>query len=483
MFKVSDEQLRKISIVFAAVTLLAIPLKVAAFGYLPPDDALRHSAFAMVHRNWDEILVLAPESLGNIDSHPGWHQFLRFVRYITGAGTEGLVIFSYCFSFCIFCLGGLIKSGKPLPWMLALGITFIIAPAFQFRAIDGRPFIVSATVLAVLLLHWSRVDEPPSFKEAGLTLLMLVAAIWVHPTVWYIWIGAAVCLVLCGQYKRAAFFVGSLLGALLVAAMLAPNWRNILIYPFDILVSAFGNAPLTRSQLVEEFQPSGAPVLPLVVAAILLIMRGEIRGVIASEFRKVDFVLFVGSWVLGLAIGRFFFDWSLPAFAVWCYRQLDIIITTRGRKELAAVVAVSAVVFLVMTGDVSDRYSSSLHDPLLHKPRAEIATMLPERGGVLYSTRMDVFYELFYRFPEGPFRYVVGYEPGLMPPADLETMRSIQFNNGLLAAYKPWFEKMTEKDRIFISVPTKPEWPGFRFDSFYTFWVGRRTSSTSGAGG
>ncbi|HEU5080127.1 MAG TPA: hypothetical protein VFT72_13015 [Opitutaceae bacterium] len=477
MFQLSKEQFRKIAVVLATLTVLVIPLRVAAYGYLPPDDALRHAAFAMVHRNWDQILVLAPQFHGDLDSHPGWHAFLRLAHRLAGLDTDGLVVFSYIFSFSIFSLVGLMKTGKPLPWMLALGLSFVVAPVLQFRAIDGRPFIVSATVLTFLLLDWSKEGDHRPRAHLAVIWIMLTAAIWVHPTVWYVWIGVGLCLFICGEYKRGMFFFGGLVLALLTSALLVPNWRNIFVYPFDIVFSAFGKAPLTRSQLVEEFQPSGAPALPLVVAALLLMIRGNIRDVISAEFRKVDFVLFLGAWGLGLYVNRFFLDWSLPAFIIWAFRQLDIIIKTNGKKELIGVAAVSAMVYLVMTSDVSDRYSYSLRDPLLHKPRAEIATMLPERGGVLYSIRMDVFYEVFYRFPDAPFRYIVGFEPGLMPASDLDAMRSIQFNSGLLASYKPWLDKMTDKDRLFLSLPTKPEWPGFRFDSFYTYWVGRKDPS------
>ena len=40
---------------------------------------------------------------------------------------------------------------------------------------------------------------------------------------------------------------------------------------------------------------------------------------------------------------------------------------------------------------------------------------LPDPGGVLYTDDMRLFFQLFYARPTDPWRYVVGYEPALMP--------------------------------------------------------------------
>ena len=55
----------------------------------------------------------------------------------------------------------------------------------------------------------------------------------------------------------------------------------------------------------------------------------------------------------------------------------------------------------------------------------------------------------------------------------MKGLRAIQ-SNGLVRDYKPWFEKMTSKDRIVLDAPTKPEWPEMEFSQFYRGWIGRK---------
>ena len=57
----------------AFLTFVGACLRILAHGYLPPDDALRHAAFAVSGRSWDQLLVGRPEAL--FDQSPGWHAF------------------------------------------------------------------------------------------------------------------------------------------------------------------------------------------------------------------------------------------------------------------------------------------------------------------------------------------------------------------------------------------------------------------------
>ena len=57
------------------LVILAIPLKIISYGYIPPDDALRHAAKAVSGKPWPEILVMGPTF--QIDHNYGWHFLLR----------------------------------------------------------------------------------------------------------------------------------------------------------------------------------------------------------------------------------------------------------------------------------------------------------------------------------------------------------------------------------------------------------------------
>jgi hypothetical protein len=109
---------------------------------------------------------------------------------------------------------------------------------------------------------------------------------------------------------------------------------------------------------------------------------------------------------------------------------------------------------------------------MMFAPTSEIAAELPEDGGILYSTQMTVFYTLFHRFPNSHFKYALAMEAGAMPPEDQKVFRDVQ-STGKLDAYKPWFDKMTSKDRILIQQATEPVWPGFEFHKFFSGWMGR----------
>jgi hypothetical protein len=89
---------------------------------------------------------------------------------------------------------------------------------------------------------------------------------------------------------------------------------------------------------------------------------------------------------------------------------------------------------------------------------------------------MTAFYSLYFKLPHDHlFRYILGYEPGLMPPEDLRTLRAIQFSNGALAEHAPWFDKMRPADRILVKGALKPEKEGFEFVWFFGYWIGRKT--------
>ena len=45
---------------------------------------------------------------------------------------------------------------------------------------------------------------------------------------------------------------------------------------------------------------------------------------------------------------------------------------------------------------------------------------MPGQGGVLYSADMTVFYQTFFKNPNGDWRYILGYEPAFMPDADFQ---------------------------------------------------------------
>src|SRR5271154_4968913 len=74
------------------LVILAIPLKIIGYGYLPGDDALRHAAKAVSGKSWSEILVL--NDVYKIDHEFGWNLLLEKIHLWTNCGAESLVVFS-----------------------------------------------------------------------------------------------------------------------------------------------------------------------------------------------------------------------------------------------------------------------------------------------------------------------------------------------------------------------------------------------------
>ena len=454
-----------------------MPLKVGSYGYMPPDDALRHVAFAVDGRTWSEVLLLNPEINTEMDSHPGWHGLLKWLHHSAGLSAEDLVVFSFCITLIGFALAGFAFSGSPVAWLLTCLLAMLVEGGLFFRLLLGRPFAVSIMALIALLFIWMREKPLKPAYEIFLTLALLTVSIAVHPSVWYMWAAPWAVLVFCRQWRSVAILSATVPVAVLLASAWVGSFYNVATYPLIHLWHALGDDPLLGINLVSEFQPSGGPVFVIIAVAGLLTIKHFKGHRIRDEFHQVDFVLMLLMWVLGLKILRFWADWGVPAFMVWSCRQfirLGFDQLPKPRETLIMTAGVAAALYLNITADIGGRYTQALKSPLLTKPVEEYRHLLPEDGGILYCTDMQVFYRLYYRLPNAGFRFTTGFEPGMLPPEDLKTLRAIQFNDGLLDAYKPWLEKMTEKDRVLLYYRGRPEWPGMKFDQFYTAWVGRK---------
>src|SRR5262249_34385507 len=140
--------------VFAAAFLL--PLRIVAQGYLPSDDALRHAGKVVSGKSWSEVLVLR-EGV-EIDLHPGWHAVLGAVHALTGAPAPEPVLFAVVASFVPLRAPGLALFEQPEAYLLALLPIGLPAPPRFNRLFLGRPFLVTAAALNLVLLLWPRLQ-------------------------------------------------------------------------------------------------------------------------------------------------------------------------------------------------------------------------------------------------------------------------------------------------------------------------------------
>lgn len=480
-----DFLIKLLIIVSCYAAIFLIPMKIGGMGYLPGDDALRHAAYAADDRDWGDVIVLNPIIHGDMDSHPGWHGLLRVLHNKLGFTPHGLVYFSFCATFILFMLSGLIASRNALAWMCACLLLLAAGSSLFPRLLLGRPFAITMAALVALLFLWTSTDlKSWSWKkEFGVVSSLLFVTICAHPSVWFIWPLPFLALVICRQFRSAGILAGGTIVALIVASIVCGGY-NVLVLPVVQLFQAFGSDSIVVGNLVTEFQPWPVTDTVWLFIAGLLIVRKLLGDDIKGELKKPDTWLVIIAAILGFKVGRFMIDWAIPAIAVWMCRQFIIIGTKLKLSQYASLgvaVLTLAALFFGLTSDIGSRYTRNRKDSLLTRPLEEIEVALPDRGGILYASDMTVFYRLYFRNPKDHYRFILAFEPGLMPPDDLKILRRIQFTDGLIDEYAAWFEKLTPKDRVVLYYPEKPEWPGMEFSKFYSMWIARKAPEKQAA--
>ena len=398
--------------------LLAVPLRVLARGYLPPDDALRHAAKAVSGRPWSEIVRLRPEFTA--DPHAGWHAILGALHTRGGLSIEELVSFSVAMLFFSFSLGPVLLLRRAEAWLVALLLLGIAEPFFIDRWLLGRPLLLTAAVVPLVLLLAPRLDgERP---RATLAVIAGAAALatWIHGSFYLL---ALPLLALFGARRwrsalraTAAVAAGVVAGALLTGHPAAHLYQALR----HAYVSAAGAMP--AAWLVTELQPFDGK--PAVVAGFLALLawRAHRRG-LAGLTREPAVVMVVMSWTFGYVAHRFWIDWGAPALLTFAALEIeDALESSALRLHRLAMTAGAGAVLLLQTGaDMQGRWTDQSERPYLSRSEPDHAPWLPDPGGTVYSAEMSVFYSVFFKNPHAPWTYAIGFEPALAPPEDYET--------------------------------------------------------------
>ncbi len=457
-----------------ALVLLLIPLKIIGYGYLPGDDALRHCAKAVSGKTWPEILVLGDNF--KIDHNLGWHNVLGAVHQRTGWNAEGLLIFSVVALFLLVNFATLPWLKRPEAWLVALTAAMIVSDVPR-RFLLGRPFTLTIAALMVILLvtHQNR----PAPKYFVLFAGLITACTYTHG-VWYLWLLPVMAFFFAGEFRwgtivAAAWLTGALLAALLTG------------HPVDYLVTALTTAlhgvgqHLTNRTEVTELQPFSGDILAMFIVGALIGLRLITKSTATSFIRSPAFWLMCGCWMLGFRISRFWEDWGWPALMVLIALDVGLLLHIRvpadSLKRLLLTIILAMSAFFSVTSDLHARYTKSLNWQFLSvAEHPDLAGWMPEKNGILYSADMNVFYQTFFKNPNGDWRYMLGYESTLMPTVDFETFQKILWNSGDANAYEPWVKKMTPADRLVISGNRheRPDIP--QLEWFYgpdNLWIGR----------
>ena len=461
----------RLSTLAAWLLIILIPMRILSAGFLPVDDALRHVGKALTDRPWTEILVLRPEATE--DSHPGWHWALRTVHQATGANNVDLVFFSVIALYALVAGVGLGQT-SPIAWMLTLLVAYATAPSEMQRWVMGRPYLVSASVVLLLTGRWSR-SGPHQPRDWPFLALLFGVVAWIHPS-YYLFGVPVLALILCREYVGAAVLGSAVAAGAVIAGCLTGHPVKFL---YQSVMHPVWSLSWPTTTLAGEFQPGlGAPIFVLAFfAATLFLNSGSRRGTWNPPV--ATFALL--GWILSFVSSRFWMDWGLPAAMMLLARMFEewLESTEQGMKLRRHGVLVALMVFLIATPDTNGRWSGRAQSPYLVLTGQASRHLLPSPGGVLYSDDMRVFYEVFFRLPNAPFRYALGYEPGLMPLVDQNLLRQ-EIASGLYLPFEDWVKKMTPRDRMVLRSDGAPpplsglEWTRVSRE----LWVGMKAAAS-----
>jgi hypothetical protein len=432
------------------LVILAIPLKIIGYGYLPPDDALRHAAKAVSGKPWPEILVTG--SSFQIDHNFGWHFLLRKIYLASHCDTEKLVLVELVGLFVLVGWSPLPWLKRPEAWLVALLAMALTTDLVTFRFVDGRPFVLTIAGLLTILFVWQAHGSSPPKWWMVLWLAPLIAACTFVHGVWYLWALPVVAFFFAGQFRWGLMLIAGWVAGVFLGATLTGHPFASMSQAVIMASRAFG-LHSTQRTMVSEFQPSSGDIWAVAILGGLVVLR-QLAGLKARPLASNPaFWLACIAWVLSFKATRFTEDWGLPALMVLITGDLQLLLETRfatdSFKRLALAGGLAATLFLAVTNDSGSRWTYNLTQQYLTTAEhPELKGWMPEKGGIVYSADMSIFYQTFFKNPDGDWRYVLGYEPALMPDEDFKVFHSILWNVGDAKAYEPWVEKMRPADRL-----------------------------------
>jgi hypothetical protein len=435
----------------ALLVLATIPLRIIGFGFLPPDDALRHAAKVVSDRPWSDILVLREDI--KMDHNYGWHVILGLAHRWAGLQTDGLVAISVISLFLVFALANVPWLKRPEAWLAALLIAIVADSATAYRFFLGRPFLITMTgLMSLLWLAQNRGDRKPGWGVFFIQAGVIAACVFIHG-LWYLWFLMVVSFLLAGRFRWGLVFGASWAVGSLAGAALTGHPFTYLSQAVQIAFATIGK-PLSQAQLVSELQGFNGDFQTVVVFIGLVVARVAATRDFRYWPSQPAFWLICLAWILGFQSTRFWNDWGFPALLVLLASHLSEFLArhTDGFSPRRLVLAgfLGAALFLAYSSDRNSRWTENLTLEYLTPDKKDLAGWLPEKGGIIYSTDMDVFYQTFFKNPHAEWRYILGFEATFMPEEDFKILQRIRWNFDAPQAYEGWIKKMRPQDRLIM---------------------------------
>jgi hypothetical protein len=456
-------------------TLLLIPLKILSYGFVPGGDARRHIAKAFTDKSDGEVVLLRPDFTQ--DHNPGWEWVLRRVQKATGWDIGQMTVFAVVTLLLGVFYSALPWLRRPEAWLTALLAELIALPYLMDRLVQIRPLLVPESILIALLFVWSRNDpQGPSWWKIILTSAAFCLSTWIDGA-WFLWGFLFAAFFLARQWHKLLWLLGCWAVGTIIAATLTGS-------PVQFLEQTVRLAATVASEhippwvLVGEMTPSHGEFETLVLLALVFLWRRQQGRTTSALLDTPVFWLIVICWILGLRADRCWADWGMPAVLVWLTLQFADVFTAfcaaTSPKRLLLCVFIAVPLFLQSTSDLDQRYSSSAGEQSVDARDPGLQGWLPGKDGIFYCDQMAFYYDTFYKNPTADWRYILGYEPAIMPEADLKILRSIQLSHGALDAYEPWIQKLQPIDRLVIYSPSQPDLPQLQWHrAVGNIWIGK----------
>lgn len=465
-------------VLIAVWVILLIPFKIIEYGFLPPDDALWHSAKVISGKNWSEVLVLRDDI--KMESHPGWHYILSFVHKITGWDAHSLVLFSVISLFILFFTVPILFLRYPESWLLSMLTLSIAAPTWFFRALLGRPYIVTMAVLLAIFMLWPRLKDKKRAYASLITITLLIAvSTWIHRTFYILLIPIAAFL-LAREWKASiCMAICSVVGISIGSAL---TGHPVLFIKQTILhLILVATSYETQGVLVTELRPGAGDLVIGVMIALFLfwrVLRGRWnRNVIDNPI----FITVVLSFIAGFITKRVWLDVGMPAAILWMAKEFEDFLSTKVKiespKRLLYIFVIAGILYLSLTSDVGGRWTNCRPQDYLLSEDPTQAQWMPGSGGIVYSDDMMIFFQTVFKNPNGDWRYILGSESAIMPQEDLKILRDIQKHRWSYKPFEPWVKKMRPQDRLIIKGDEdhKPKIPELEWNyTARSIWVGRK---------
>ena len=441
----------------------------------------RHVAKAFTDKPYTDIVVMRPGY--TVDNSPGWDWMLTALHRYAGWGKDALVSFAIISLMLCFFYAPLPWLRRPEAWLLALLTLFLARPSLLGnRLSQGRPLLWDEAVLIAVLFAWARPNsDRPSWLRIALTSIGISLSVWIHGA-WYLWTVPLAAFFLAGAWRSGLWLTACFGAGTLLGASLSGHPIGLLATAVNICASIYHENP-AQWMLVGELAPDTGDAgmvaaLALIFLATRLLPRRQTTRAASGIWLRPVVTLMILCWILGFKADRFWADWGIPAALVWMAVQFQDLLEefqpAAVSKRLVAVVLISAPLFLVATNDTGRRYTANLTQPFLDAGDPALKGWFPDGNGIFYSVQMDFFYDTFYTNPNGDWRYILGFEPALMPDEDLKIMRRIVWNKEAPEAYRPWIQKMRPEDRLAIFSYGRPNLPQLQWlDAAQYVWIGR----------